>query len=122
MKTILVPVDFSETSKNALKYAMALNEKTGAAIVLFHSYNIPLYITDVPVVIPDPEMPVEIQKELNRLKSDCKRKHPDMTFRTHTSEGLSWNEIISEEKNSKADLVIMGVNDTSALQRMVFGS
>jgi nucleotide-binding universal stress UspA family protein len=40
MKKILVPIDFSDTSVNAAKYAVALmKEKPDAEIILFHVYS-----------------------------------------------------------------------------------
>lgn len=43
MKTILVPVDFSECSANAAKVACSLAKKTGASIKLIHVYERPYY-------------------------------------------------------------------------------
>lgn len=39
MNTILVPIDFSKTSENALQYAIRLSEIYQATLVLFHSYH-----------------------------------------------------------------------------------
>ena len=42
MNTILVPVDFSETSDNALNYAIGLANYLSAKIILLHVDSIPL--------------------------------------------------------------------------------
>lgn len=39
MKTILVPVDFSENAANALHFAIRLSQKLQANLVLFHSFH-----------------------------------------------------------------------------------
>ncbi len=39
MNTILVPVDFSEISDNAMQYAAGVAVKTGASILLLHTYH-----------------------------------------------------------------------------------
>jgi len=39
MKTILVPVDFSKSSENALHFAITLSQKLQAQLVLFHSFH-----------------------------------------------------------------------------------
>src|SRR5688572_13150689 len=39
VKTVLVPVDFSEGSRKALKYAGALFKQFGATVVLLHVAN-----------------------------------------------------------------------------------
>ena len=43
MKTILVPIDFSETSDNALNYAVNLAKQLSANILLLHVNTIPVY-------------------------------------------------------------------------------
>ena len=42
MSTILVPVDFSETSDNATKYAIELANHLSANLTLLHVDSIPL--------------------------------------------------------------------------------
>ena len=42
MKSILVPIDFSQCSKNALKAAIHIAETTGAVIELVHIYDRPV--------------------------------------------------------------------------------
>src|SRR6185295_15140602 len=41
IQTILVPVDFSDTSEHALDYAVGLAKELGARIHVLHSYEIP---------------------------------------------------------------------------------
>lgn len=38
MKTILVPIDFSQNAENALRYAIMLSDKWQAKLILFHSF------------------------------------------------------------------------------------
>ena len=42
MKSILVPIDFSQCSKNALKAAIQIAETTAAVIELVHIYDRPV--------------------------------------------------------------------------------
>jgi nucleotide-binding universal stress UspA family protein len=121
MKTILVPVDFSDVSENALKYTLSLNQTLNAPIVLFHAYRMPVYATDIPVIMPDPELKDEMQQHLDKWKRRCEISNPDMIFKSHLTEGLSWDEIIKEEKNVKADLIVLGINEAKGLER-IFGS
>ncbi|QCR21483.1 universal stress protein [Pontibacter sp. SGAir0037] len=46
MKTILVPIDYSQSSKDALAYAYALAGATKAEIVLLHVFYQPVYSPD----------------------------------------------------------------------------
>ena len=49
MKTILLPTDFSPAATNAMNYAVAMAKEINASIILFHVYQIPVTITEVPV-------------------------------------------------------------------------
>jgi nucleotide-binding universal stress UspA family protein len=111
MKTILVPVDFTVSSKNALLYALYLNQKIGAQIVLFHAFNVPTYATDIPVEIPGQNLKEDVINELNDWKNDCEMHYPGMKIITHLSEGLTKAEIIKEEIAIKADLLVLGTHN-----------
>ena len=41
MKTILVPIDFSEEAKYACKVAASITKKTNSEIILLHMLDIP---------------------------------------------------------------------------------
>ena len=46
MQNILVPIDFSPVSENALKYAVQLAKKSNGRIYLYHSVEIPAVYVD----------------------------------------------------------------------------
>jgi len=46
MKNILVPIDFSETSYNAAKYAVSLAQSFNANIILINVVALPVMIDD----------------------------------------------------------------------------
>ena len=50
MNTIVVPVDFSPVSMNAVHYAAKLAQTIQGSLVLFNAYQIPMTFTEVPVV------------------------------------------------------------------------
>ncbi len=111
MKTILVPIDFTLSSKNALIYALFVNQKIGANVVLFHAYNVPEYATDIPVDIPGQNLKEDVINELNDWKKDCEVHFPGMKIVTHVSEGTTKAEIIKEEASIKADLLVLGTHN-----------
>ena len=43
LSTILVAVDFTETSDRALTYAVELANRLGASITILHAYQIPVF-------------------------------------------------------------------------------
>ena len=51
MKTILVPTDFSEEARNAAEYAVKLAKEVKAKVILFHTFQVPIPISEVPVMV-----------------------------------------------------------------------
>ena len=45
IKRILVPVDFSEGSRDALSYALRLAKHLGASVDVFHAWSAPAYVS-----------------------------------------------------------------------------
>lgn len=115
MKTILVPVDFTITSRNALLYALFLNRHMQAEIILFHAYNVPAYETDIALEIPDHSVREEMLNELMEWKKDAESRYPEMKILAHLSDALTREEIIDEELSFKADLVVFGTQGTDGL-------
>jgi nucleotide-binding universal stress UspA family protein len=70
MKTIIVPTDFSATSNNAMDYAAGLAKQTGSSLLVFHAYQVPVSMTDVPIVLVSVE---ELQKNAENKMADVKK-------------------------------------------------
>src|SRR6185295_4060963 len=76
MKTIIVPTDFSEISSNAIDYAVDLAKATGCSILLFHAYQVPVSMTDVPIVLLSVE---DLQKNNESKMDEVKRSLQERT-------------------------------------------
>lgn len=108
MTTVIVPVDFSETSLNAARYAVAfLKGHYGVTLVLYHSYA------------KADEAPAAL-KQLESLKADLGNgvtidilNHEEADF----VDGLE-----RAARHRRANLVIMGITGKSAIQQVLFGS
>src|SRR5258705_3759955 len=70
MKTIIVPTDFSSISNNAMDYAVGLAKQTGSSLLLFHAYQLPVSMTDVPIVLISVE---DLQKNAETKMAEVKR-------------------------------------------------
>jgi nucleotide-binding universal stress UspA family protein len=124
MKKILVPIDFSKNSENALDYSIELAQKEDATIFLMHSYY---------VMYTNPEIPMEfiveqssvIQKDSDiRLGELCKKtaKYDNLKCETISLEGFVVDSILSFIKKKKIDLVVMGTKGSSGITEMLIGS
>jgi nucleotide-binding universal stress UspA family protein len=123
---ILVPTDFSEHSKNALRYAAAFAEKFGAEIQLLHVFqDLAIFQPDAvspgpPTVPPREEMLAAARGALARSIQECPVKglpiHPEVR------EGAPHEEIVVYAREKNVDLIIMGTHGRGWLAHVLMGS
>ena len=124
IRRILCPIDFSETSKPAFEYAVALAAQLGAELELLHVYQLPAYAL--------PEGGLEILAGLeaeieNRLQQQLDEfaKHstePSVKITTVLGTGVPYVEIIRAAKQRKADLIVIGTHGRTGLAHLLIGS
>jgi nucleotide-binding universal stress UspA family protein len=122
---ILVPIDFSVHSKNALKYAVPMAEQFGAALHLVYVVEPTIYPADLgfgQVVLPGVEEELRekgtielaglIEKEISgRVKASAE-------VRT----GKPYREILREAEEKDIDLIIVATHGHTGVEHMLFGS
>jgi nucleotide-binding universal stress UspA family protein len=125
LSSILVPIDFSVHSKNALKYAVPLAEKFGAALRLIYVVEPTIYPADLgfgQVVLPgvEDELREKGAEELQALieKEIGNRVPASSVVRT----GNPHQEILREAENSNVDLIVVATHGHSGVEHMLFGS
>jgi nucleotide-binding universal stress UspA family protein len=110
MKTVLVPVDFSDTSLNAAAYAVKLlTGLYGVNMLLYHVYE-------------RPEHAAAAEQELKKLKA----KLFDIgivKMQTHCEEGHDFATHLERYvRENKTDLVIMGITGRNKMEQTFIGS
>lgn len=120
MQKILVPIDFSPNSINALKYADALAQRIEATLVLLHVYtgNISNYDAGWPIDEPFAAVKKDFENDMELIIKDC--CHVNATY--ILKEGDAIKEIINTARDSKSDLIVMGTHGATGLTRVFFGS
>ena len=110
MNTVIVPVDFSETSKNAASYAaQLLTGHYGVTMLLYHSYS-------------KASEADQANSSLEALKAELSEKHV-VKIDTAAHEDSDFVDGLEKmARHRKADLVIMGITGKSALAQVFFGS
>lgn len=119
---ILCAVDFSDTSKIALDYAMSLARESTAALTLAHVIDTrPLYYDFSPPVAID--LTAWIEEARTRLRAmvpDAVRSSCSVT--EVAREGTSYREILSLATELETDLIVLGVRGRGAADLFFFGS
>ena len=124
MKTILVPIDYSPTATNAAEYAIEIAKLTKGKIILLHVFDVPVAVTDMPVVITTFDDFEKIKKEqLKKYESELIAKHgKSVSISSILKPGFITDEINDVVKEKKIDLIIMGLTGAGRLSELVIGS
>jgi nucleotide-binding universal stress UspA family protein len=122
MKSILVPTDFSECSRNAMNYAMNLSKVFDCNITLLNAYHIPSAgILTVNWSLED-ELKKDRVSQFLQIKQDLIKELPSAEIHTVSSLGFGVTSIIDELKRRDYDLVVMGTKGASKLKGVFMGS
>jgi nucleotide-binding universal stress UspA family protein len=123
IRTIIIPVDLSEPSRKALRYAFALAQQFDAKLILFYAVE--------PVATPDfayhPLM-METKKVIaaaeERLQKLCAEEGIDASWVENTlvRQGVAHDQITEAALNYKADLIVIATHGHTGLKHVLLGS
>jgi nucleotide-binding universal stress UspA family protein len=120
---ILVPMDFSEASNQALDYAITFARKLQARLTVLHVVEVfPLGRADMTTV---PEAYIEeLKREANRpMQSYLARiTAAGLTGDVVVKHGTPFQEIMDVATAQHADLIIMGTHGRTGLSHLLLGS
>jgi len=136
VERILVPVDFSEYSKNACQYAIGLARELDAEVMLLHAYYFPVinaidygeglgYIVALNDTITDiAEKAREgLLKIYDELLAEIKIKnYLNVKLNFALANGNPINEIMNMYHKYRPDLIVMGTQGKTQLAREQLGS
>ena len=124
MKTIIVPTDFSPVATNAMNFAADMAIQIKASLMLLHIYQVPVSMTDVPVVlVSNDELRKDSESKLKELKESLAHiTSGKIKIYTEARMGDTVDELEDVAKLIEPFAVIMGTKGTSGVERMLFGS
>ena len=127
LKNVLVPVDFSEDSLNALDYAREFAKSFKAQITVLFVVEPIYYATPSELYGPTANMALLLEeqreigkKQLDDLTAELKKKRENV--KTVMRTGTPYQAILDTAKRHKADLIIMGTHGRTGLSHMLMGS
>ncbi len=130
MKKILFPTDFSETANNALIYALRMAENQKATLFVLHAYEMPVIsATANPVMVQDVYKTIELSNfenfkdQVPQIRDIAKQHNLDHVPMHFILEEGFLNTILKKRvKEEDIDLVVMGTNGNSGLDKKLLGS
>jgi nucleotide-binding universal stress UspA family protein len=124
INNIMVPIDFSEYSKAALKYATQFAKQFNSKIFLIYVVEPMIYPADFSmgqVAIPssDIDLTSRAEEELNRLASEI---NSGLTVETIIKTGKPFVEINETAGEKNIDLIIIATHGHTGVEHLLFGS
>lgn len=121
---ILCPVDFSSSSREALRLAAELARDSPALLVLAHVWEPPRWSTgEIPLAPSVTQDMVDAEEaELARWKAEAE-KLGAKEIAVQLLSGVPWDEIVTLAKTDPAiDLVVMGTHGRTGIKHVLLGS
>lgn len=120
IRRILVPIDFSDASKQALNYGLHLAEAFAAEIRLLHvvasGFTGPAGLR---MPAPSDQEREQIDREMAAL---IPKAYRDLACELRTASGEIEEKILEAVRESSADLVVMGSHGRRRFERWLLGS
>jgi len=125
IKKVLVPIDFSDYSRNSLRYSINFIRCFRAELILIYVVEPVIYPPDFSMgQIAVPAVDVEVDKRASEeLKKLAKTEvPPDMKARTIIKTGKPFVEIVETAAEEDIDLIIIASHGRSGMEHILFGS
>lgn len=124
MNSVIACIDLTESSKKVVDYALNICKELNAELCLFHSYQVPVAYSEIPVVtLSLEEIKNSAEKKLIEIKKDIEDQIQNKIKVTiELVLGEPANELENKCKSRKTDLVIMGTGNSNKLERAFVGS
>ena len=119
MNTILVPTDFSDTSKNALKVACAIAKRNDASILIYHTYGVPHSSSTVMIDLTD-VIKDAAEKEMKEFLEDIQKTCKGVDIDHKCVYGQFLDLVI--DKSKEVNLIVMGTSGASGMEEIFLGS
>jgi len=123
---ILVPLDGSEHSINALKKAIQIAEKHEGKITLLHAYT--THVVSLPkeyVMTETTPETVDISSEVGAnilADAEAKAENAGVQVETLLAMGQPVEKIVEASESGKFDLIVIGARGLSPIKEILLGS
>jgi len=122
-RSVLCAIDFSEHSRQALRYAAMIAQRRHAALTVLY-VNDPLLITAAAVGLHDRELAKRSAHELQKFVSAGLAGHSRTPLRvkSEVTIGDPSEEILKVAESRRTDLIVVGTHGLTGVDRLLMGS
>jgi universal stress protein A len=124
LRSILVPIDFSDCSRKALQYAVPLARQFGSRLMLVHVMPVHYFVGSEfgPVDVPVPE--VELRENSERALERLSREEigAAVPVATRVCRGQPVQEIVAVAREERVDLILLSTHGHTGLKHVLLGS
>ena len=125
MIRILVPTDFSATAERAFRFAAQLASKTTGTIILFHvneKEEVPYFDSAEKKQEYVAQIESKKLRKLQRLKKKVVSPYMNVIVSTIVSPPPVVKNVLAFAKQNKVELIVMGTQGASGLEKTIIGS
>ncbi len=125
IKNILVPIDFSDCAKNALKNAIELAKLSEARLTLLNAFHVPVPHSPVGTATIVQTLAHEVEEVAIEDFKKLKNEFPEldaMQCKFVVEHGFAIDRILAGIKTYQSDLIVMGTVGASGVEEVVLGS
>ena len=120
MNKILVPVDFSDASSNALSYAIQLLGTSSLEITVLHVYGV--RSTTLMMKNIDGVLEKDAKQKMDEFLKKVRKEYPDVVFTSKIIKDSAVSTIAALGDSGHYDFIVMGTKGASGLKEAFMGS
>jgi nucleotide-binding universal stress UspA family protein len=123
IRSVLVPIDFSQPSLTAIEMALPLIKRFGATLHFVHVFE-PDYslssMTGIPLMVPEIDVGRRVRRRLQHLAES--KSIPLRRENIHAIKGQPFEQICQLAREIEIDLIVMATRGNTGLKHLALGS
>jgi nucleotide-binding universal stress UspA family protein len=127
LERILIPVDFSEVSLQALDYAVELGKPFGAQLLVLYVVEPIYYATPADLYGPSVNLGMLVDEQQQAARAQLTELQTQLYNRDVKAEilvdsGAPYQKIVTTAEQRKADLIVMATHGRTGFSHLLLGS